>query len=101
MSEEKNTERRVLLSYKKDMQKALEHHGATLGMQEHFRRSISHVATGFGVQPGDVKVIGEFEVKEGNKELKSTFLGFTDPHPSEGRKLISFKEAMRRDWEPA
>lgn len=109
MSDEKTLTRRTLFPIRKIMSNALEELGATLGMLDHYERSVTFVATHFGVQPKDMFIVGEFEVHEDeetekvHETLVRTFPGFYDPSPNkdEYRKLISFKEALQRDWEPA
>lgn len=109
MSKEKETERRVLAPANKEMVRALENSGATLGAQDHFERGITQVAKQFGVQTKDLSIVGEFEIlrnEEGKKtgeNLLRVFHGFPDPNPTKEayRKLVSFDEAYKSDWKPA
>lgn len=114
MSEEENktqkrTTRVALKSAHKQMTKALEQTNATLGMQSHYDRAITHIAKQFGVQPRDLKFCMEVEIEFGaggqvvNEEILDTFMGFEDPspNPDEKGKIISFDEALKRTWKPA
>jgi len=104
MSDEETTYRKTLCGLTEDFSAALELTSATLGMQSHYDRAVTHVAKQLGVQSRDMFIIGEYRVnKDGKDEFLRAFAGLRDPNPDPDLrgKLLSFKEALEAEWQPA
>lgn len=89
--------KKVLSSYRKELQKLMDAANVPMGKQSRIDDLLTDIARAAGVQPADIHLCGEFDDAG---TLLRTFVGVWDPVPGSERQLVEYTDITTGEWQP-